>query len=166
VISVAPSTDAQKYIDLLAEACQVLVSAPDYQLYLLGAASGKADIEVYVKSKFDSALGKDVQVLWDIIRKLLSEMINKSQNDMYLYAAAICQCMDQRICYADVASDPLLAWDGSKMHLHSLIPIRTAQKPVVIASLNSNYRETKICIAPKFPVSGASMPGDSNGPSR
>lgn len=162
----AQGTVAQEYIDLMAEAFQVLALVSDYQLYLLGAASGKAGIETYVKSKFDDAQGQNVQVLLNIIQELLVEMMGKSEDDRYTFAVAICQCMDKKIWYADIATDPLLAWDGNKMNLDSLVPIRTAKQPIVISSLNRNYQKTKICIAPKFPVSGASMPGDSDGPSR
>lgn len=159
-------TVAQEYIDLMAEAFQILAVSSDYQLYLLGASSGKPDIEAYVKSKFDNAQGQDVQVLLKIIRELITEMMDKSESDRYVYAVAICQCMDQRICYANISSDPLLEWDGSKMSLYRLVPIRTAMQPVVTASLNQNHQKTGICIAPKLPVSGASMPGDSDGSTR
>lgn len=162
----AQGSVAQEYVDLMAEIFQVLSSASDYQLYLLGASSGKAGIETYVKSKFDNTLGKDVQVLLNMIRELRTEMMTKTEGDKYTYAVSICQCMDQRICYANIASNPLLEWDGCKMSLHRLVPIRTARQPVVITSLNQNSRETGICIAPKLPVSGASMPGDSDGSTR
>jgi len=157
---------AQAYVDLMAEALQILSSATEYQLYLIGAASGKAEIGEYVRERFIGAEGQAVQVLLDIIHALLAETAGKPANERFTYAAAVCLCMDQRICYTDVSFDPLTVWQGGKMNLHSLVPIRTARQPVVLASLNRNHQETGICIAPKFPVSGASMPGDANGPSR
>lgn len=146
---------AQEYVNLMAEAFQVLSQVPDYQLYLLRAAEDDSSIGKAVKNQFSEALTQDVSVLLQVIRGLLDEMMRQSKDRRLSFAKAICLCMDQRISYSDDAEDPFQTWEGGRMHLHSLVPIWSDKKPAVVTTLNSNSNQTGICVAPKFPVSSA-----------
>lgn len=152
---------AQEYINLMAVAFQILASASKDQLYLLAATCRSIENYEYVRSKFDQATGNKGTTLLEVIHELLGAMMDKSEAEKYSLANAICLCMDQRICYADIAK-----WENGQISLHSLVPIRSDKQPLVITTLNSNYKETGVCIAPKFPVSCASISKDLDGTHR
>ena len=95
-------TVAQRYINLMAKAFQILCSVSGVQLILSKATAENSGINDYVKSQFDEVRKQDLTVLLNVIQELLSTMIEAPPAQQLSYAAAICLCMDQQICYADV----------------------------------------------------------------
>lgn len=151
-------TVAQRYINLMAKAFQILCSVSGVQLILSKATAENSGINDYVKSQFDEVRKQDLTVLLNVIQELLSTMIEAPPAQQLSYAAAICLCMDQQICYADVPN----VWESGRLCLHSLVPIQSDKHPVVVTTLNDNWEETGVCIAPKFPVSMAQVSADSH----
>lgn len=144
----------QKYVDLLAQALQVVNSASAEELYRLSAAVKDKEVGERVNEEIHKAESLTVEELLTTIQRLLDEMHQADEDKRLSYAVAISYHMDHRICYED-ASDPFCMWEGGRMHLHALVPIQSDKCPAIVTALNENWEDTGICISPKFPVSHA-----------
>ena len=146
---------AQKYVDILARAFQMLSSFSDFQLFILKTAEYDLSISEDIKNRIHATKSEDVSVLLQTVQELLDEMMHQPEGRRLSYAVSICLCMDQQICYADDGEDSSSVWKKGRMNLHSLVPIKSGRQPIMVKTLNQNKEETGICIAPKFPVSVA-----------
>ena len=110
-------TVAQRYINLMAKAFQILCSVSDLQLILSKATAEDSDINDYVKSQFDEVRKQDLTVLLNVIQELLSTMIEAPPAQQRSYAAAICLCrfvMPMFLMCGKVADFACIVWCRSK----------------------------------------------------
>lgn len=148
---------AQQFANLMAVALQELSQANDQQLSLLKTSKDFQLVYATVQQTINGTKKQNVSALLHTIQCLLDDMRHHSDQVIRLsYAMSLCLCMDQLICYAEPTA-PLQIWEGGRIYLHSLVPVKSDRQPVSITALNQNQKETGICIAPKFPVSSALM---------
>ena len=142
---------AQQYIDLMAHAFRVLTTHSEADLSLIKAIDGYDAIFRAVKERFDGIRNNDAGTLLETISSLINEMGSTALEQKPVYAEAICLCMDRQISYKDNQT----IWENGRIYLFDMLPIQN-DKPLVLQSpLNSNWKDTGVCIIPRFPVSMA-----------
>ena len=148
---------AQKYINLMAYTFSVLLTQSEEDLSLDRATDEYSAIFKSVKERFDEIRNNDVKTLFKTIDSLINEMDSAGLIRKPIYAEAICLCMDKQISYKDNHT----IWENGLIYLFDMIPIQNDRPFVFRGSLNSNRKETGVCIIPKFRVSMAETYVDS-----
>lgn len=141
---------AQKYMNLMAEALQIVSKIIPQMFNQIFAAQEYEEISASVKAELDSYWSDDDDTLLNNIKNFLHTIQNEDNlNCRQIMAIAFCEWLDFRITY----SRSELVGNGNRMYfsLFGLVPI-SANDYVTINSLNSNYEETGIWINPKFPI--------------
>ena len=141
----------QQYMDLMAYAFRVLIVQSDADLSLMKATAGYTEILESVKERFDRIKNKDTGTLLETISSLLDEMNSAAVGQKPVYAEAICLCMDNQISY----NDNQTIWENGRIYLFDMLPIQNDRPFVLNTPLNSNWKDTGVCIIPRFQVSMA-----------
>lgn len=144
---------AQEYINLMAEVLRPLFSISDNRLQRLNAVIDGPKIREEVRNRGNAAKMQGAKPLLIELKEMIAEMNEQPCGKWELYAVALCEWMDQQITYAD----PSEAISGGMVSLYPLVPVCSNAQPVILSSLNTNVKETGVCVAPKFPVSMAQM---------
>lgn len=140
---------AQQYMDLMAYAFRVLITHSEAELSLIKATDGYIAIFQSVKERFYGIRNNGAETLLETISSLIHEMDNTTLEQKPIYAEAICLCMDKQISYKDNQA----IWENGRICLFDMLPIQN-DKPFVLRNpLNSNWKDTGVCIIPRFPVS-------------
>ena len=147
----------QSYIDLMASVFSVLATQSEAELSQIKAADGYDSIFQFVKARFDAIRSSAVSDLLETIRFLLDEMDRAEPVQRIICAEATCLCMDQQISYQDHQT----IWENGRMYLFDILPLRDDKPLLLDHPLNSNWKDTGICIIPRFPVSTAATYIDS-----
>lgn len=141
----------QQYLDLMARAFSVLITQSEADLSLIKASDEYNAILESVKERFDEIKGKDAETLLETINSLINEMDSAALAQKPIYAEAICLRMDQQISYVENQA----IWENGRISLYDMLPVQN-DKPVVLQNpLNNNWKDTGVCIIPRFPVSMA-----------
>ena len=148
----------QEYINIMACLLKSLLDVPDFKLSLLRVSTSYEEISNSIRTRFQTIYSQKASDLLNTIHELLDEMHNAPDNEQLCYAVSLCLCMDQMICYADDTEGQEIVWTGGRIYLQSIVPFKSEKTPIIIKTLNQNYAETGVCIAPKFPVSKAHVP--------
>ena len=141
---------AQKYMNLMAEALQIVSKIIPQMFNQIFAAQEYEEISASVKAELDSYWSDDDDTLLNNIKNFLHTIQNEDNlNCRQIMAIAFCEWLDFRITY----SRSEIVGNSKRMYfsLFGLVPI-SANDYVTINSLNSNYEETGIWINPKFPI--------------
>ena len=142
---------AQQYLDLMAHAFSVLITQSEADLSLIKATDRYNAILESVKERFDGIRDKDAETLLETINSLLNEMNSTDLEQKPIYAEAICLCMDQQISYKEHQA----IWGNGRISLFGMLPVQN-DRPIVLSNpLNNNWKDTGVCIIPRFPVSMA-----------
>lgn len=141
----------QTYINLLAEALQILTQYSETELSMSKAAEEYAGTYDYVSRQFKEAKDKDATALLGAISGLICKMNDAESNVKVIYAEAISLCMDQLIDYTDRQN----IWENGRFCLFDMVPIQNDRPYIRKVPLNDNWKEVGVCIIPRFPVSKA-----------
>ncbi len=145
------SNVAQQYLDLMARAFSVLTTQSEEDLSLIKATGEYTAIFVSIKERFSGIIGKDAETLLETINALINEMDGADWAQKPLYAEAICLCMDQQISYLE---NPTI-WENGRISLFDILPAQDDNPIILLNPLNNNWKDTGVCIMPRFPTSMA-----------
>lgn len=142
---------AQQYMNLMADVFHVLITYSEADLSLAKATDGYHEVFEYVYSCFGGIRSSDAQTLLATVNSLISKMNSADLGQKTAYAEAICLCMDEQISY----KENHVIWEKGRICLFDLVPIQNDRPCILRQPLNSNWKETGVCIIPRFPVSMA-----------
>ncbi|WP_026662058.1 hypothetical protein [Butyrivibrio proteoclasticus] len=150
---------AQRYVDLLALALQLLIDYPD-------SAAGLHSLSGF--KECNDATNKNLDLILDSIienkdlnetdinsklEKVIKDAANDKTQNRYIKAYTICKWMDDHLSYSNYDDNNDSSGDKRiiKISLWSLCGTDDYES-LTIGALNRNYVETSIWINPKFPV--------------
>lgn len=139
----------QTYVNLLAEALQILTQYTEAELSASKAAQDYTSIFDDVRRQLEEAKDKDATYLLETISGLLRKMNDVEAHLKVIYAEALSLGMDKLIDYADRQN----IWGNGHFCLFDMVPIQNDRPFIRKKPLNDNWKEVGVCIMPKFPVS-------------
>lgn len=110
-----------------------------------------------VFAKLLHSLSQHNDDLCSSVEELLQDLSKIADSDQrYLFAMGICCCLDEMIDYDPWPNDTDRSdRNDRRIHLGKVVPFQSTHEIISLTALNTNFRETQLCLAPKLPVSYA-----------
>ena len=133
-----------EYLNSIASLIAIVESFPFSTNQLL-ALHDFMKIEEETCEEFDSWYEQGYENFMLLLSEKICSLEESNEQNKYVIAYVLCVCLDNKITYLDYDS-------SDKVSLWTLLPI-SKNKPIILKEpLNSNYRQTKIAIHPKYNV--------------
>lgn len=143
---------AERYMNIMAKALQ-MIPKDSHTCNQLFADQNYDEIFTFTKTQLDAYLDNDDEIFLNNLEKFLQDIIKETdKNRREIMSFAFCQWIDLKITY--MRDENTIKGIRAYFSLFPLVPLRSNGN-VIIGSLNTNYKETGICINPKFPVTSS-----------
>lgn len=148
--------EVSKFMDILAKACSLVCDFPlSYSQLktLVGYELEYQQMDTFLDSNWT---GCKISDFLDVVEKTVDGLYEVNNQSRYVKALAICIWMDQKVSYVPSTHSK----DQKYFSVHSVVKLQQNQV-LAVATLNTNQKETKIQLGPKFEVVHA-IEGEDN----